>query len=62
MKPRIKSMLYNIRKQKTTKQNKKKKKESKKKIVQATSGATSSVPTFASWGCQEKEKNKKLEI
>ena len=31
MKPRIKSMMWNIRKQKTTNQNKKKKKESKKK-------------------------------
>ena len=34
MKPRIKSMIWNIRKQKTTNQNKKKKRESKKmKIV-----------------------------
>ena len=34
MKPRIKSMIWNIRKQKTTNQNSKKKKESKRmKIV-----------------------------
>ena len=30
MKPRIKSMIWNIRKQKTTMQNNKKKKENKK--------------------------------
>ena len=42
MKLRIKSMIWNIRKQKTTNQNNRKKKESKKKmrVVKAASGTT----------------------
>ena len=47
MKPRFKSVIWNIRKQKTPNQNNKKKKESRKiRIVSAASGTTSSVPTF----------------
>ena len=59
MKPRIKSIIWNKRKQtnkqankKQTNQNNKKKKESKNKnktrIVSAASGTTSSIPTFTS--------------
>ena len=51
MKPRIESMIWNIRKQKTTNQNNKKKKESKRtpqnKNTIAASGTTSEGPTFA---------------
>ena len=64
MKLRIKSMIWNIRKQKTTNQNNKKEKESKK-IVKSVSSLWDnfSVPTFASQGCQkENRKSKKLEI
>ena len=43
---RIKSMIWNIRKQKTPNQNKKKKESRKIRIVSAASGTTSSVPTF----------------
>ena len=64
MKLRIKKMIWNIKKQKTTNQNKKKKKESKKlRIVKAASATTSRGPAFTSQGCQkEKRKSKKLEI
>ena len=56
MKPRIKSMIWNIRKQKTINQNNKKK-ESKKnvKIVYAASGTTSRGPTFTFTGVPEGE-------
>ena len=56
MKSRMESMIWNIRKQKTTNQNNKKKKESKIiRIVQAASGTTSSIPTFASlWGARRR--------
>ena len=44
MKPRMKSMIWNIRKKKTTNQNNKKKKERKKiRIVQTASETTSGV-------------------
>ena len=47
MKPRIKSMIWNIKKNKTFNQNSKKKKESKKvRIGERASGTTSNVPTF----------------
>ena len=63
MKLRIKSMIWNIRKQKTINQNSKKKRESKKnKNSVGTSVTTSSVPAFASQGCQKNRKNRKLEI
>ena len=66
MKPRIKSMICNIRKQKTTNQNNKKKKESKRtpqnKNTIAASGTTSEGPTFALQGCQKKRKSKVLEL
>ena len=62
MKPRIKSMIWNIKKQKTIMLNDKKKKEYKKmRIVLAACGTTLSNPTFASQGCQKKRKSKKLE-
>ena len=49
MKPRIKSMIWNIRKQKTTNQNKKKKVPPPPiRIVQGASGTTSSDPTSTS--------------
>ena len=50
MKLRIKSMSWNIRKQKTTNQNNKKKEESKKKNEDsvAASETTSSILIFAS--------------
>ena len=38
MKPRIKAVIYNIRKQKTTNQNSKKKKRIKKKKMRAPAG------------------------
>ena len=63
MKLRIKSMFWNIGKQKTTNQNKKKKQSKKMRIVKAASGKTSNVQTFASQTCQvEKRKIKKLEM
>ena len=64
MKPRIKSIIWNIKKQKTTNQNKKKKKESKKNEDSVSSfGTTSRDSTFSSEGCQkEKKKIKKSEI
>ena len=63
MKLRIKSMIWNVRKQKRTNQNKRKKEFKKTSIVYAAFGTTSSTPTFASQGCQkEKRKSKKLEI
>ena len=48
MKPRIKSMIWNISKQKTTNQNKKKKESKKMRIVYAASGTTLRGPTFTS--------------
>ena len=59
-----KSMIWNIRNQKTTNHYKKKKKESKKmRIVSVVSGAMSAIPMFASQECQkEKRKSKKFEI
>ena len=46
---KIKSMIWNIRKQKTANQNKKKKKESKKmRIVQTASRTTLRGPSFTS--------------
>ena len=47
MKSTIKSMIWNIRKEKTINENKKKKKESKKiRILLAASGTSSRGPTF----------------
>ena len=59
-----KSMIWNIRNQKTTNHYKKKKKESKNmRIVSVVSVAMSTIPMFASQECQkEKRKSKKLEI
>ena len=48
MKPKIKSMIWNIKKQKTTNQNKKKKQSKRVRIVKAASGTTSRSPTFTS--------------
>ena len=48
MKLRIKSIIWNIRKQKTTTQNKKKKKEPKKMRKVKVFGTTSSDPTLVS--------------
>ena len=48
VKSRIKSMIWNIRKQKTTNQNNKNKESKKMSIVDEASGTTSSVPTFSS--------------
>ena len=52
MKPRIKEVIWNLRKKKTFNQNSKKKKESKKKqqlkIGQGASGTTSFIPTLES--------------
>ena len=48
MKSRIKSMIWNIRKQKTTNQNNKNKESKKMSIVDEAPGSTSSVPTFSS--------------
>ena len=61
---RIKSMIYNIRKEKTTNPNNHKKKESKNmRIVSAASEPISRGLTFTSQGCEkEKRKSKKLEI
>ena len=62
MKLRIKSMIWNTRKQKTNLQNKEK--ESKNmRVAQTASGTTLREPTFTSWGChKEKRKSKKLEM
>ena len=46
--PRIKSMIWDIRKQKRTNQNKKKKESKKMRIVYETSGTTLRGPTLAS--------------
>ena len=55
MKPRIKSMIWNTKRQKTSNQNNKKQKESKKmRIVQAAYGTTSRGPILSSYGCQRK--------
>ena len=48
MKLRIKSIIWNIRKQKTTTQNKNKKKEPKKMRKVKVFGTTSSDPTLVS--------------
>ena len=56
MKPRIKSMIWNIRKKKTTHQNKKKKVFKKARIVLAASGTTSRGPTFIPQGARRKRK------
>ena len=48
MKPRVKSMIWNIRKQKTTDQNKKKKESKKMGIISSAPGTTLIDPTFAS--------------
>ena len=48
MNPRIKSMSWNIRKQKITMQNKKEKESKKLKIVKTAVGTTSTGPKFTS--------------
>ena len=67
MKPRIKSMIWNIRKQKITNQNKKKKKESKKNENTISSlwdnFKRSNIHIIWVYGRQkEKTKSQKLEI
>ena len=63
MKPRINSMIWNIRKKKTFNQKNKKKKESKLRIGLGASGITSNVSTFSSEGhWKKKRKSKKLKI
>ena len=63
MKLRIKSMFWNIRKQKATNQDKKKKESKNMRMVKTDSGTNSSHPIFTSEGCQkEKKRSKKLEI
>ena len=63
MKPRIKSMIWNIRKQKSTIQNNKKKKESKQmSIVKESLGQLKRSNTLIIWVPEEKRYSKKLEI
>ena len=63
MKLRIKSMTWNIRKQKTTMQTTRKKELKEMRIVLTASGTTSGGLTFASLGFQkEKKMSKKSEI
>ena len=60
MKMRIKSIIWNIRKQKTANQNNKKKKESTKNEDSVRSlWNISSTPTFTSQGCQGEERERK---
>ena len=62
MKARIKSMMWNIRKQKTTKQNNKKKKESKKNEDSISSLWDKSFNIHIIRVPEEKRKSKKLEM
>ena len=61
VKPRIKSMIWNTRKEKAFNQSSRKKKEFKKKMRRGlgTSGTTLNVPTSKSQGCQKENRKSK---